>query len=313
MAQYAPKPEYNDFVRNTFYKGWNDKAAMEGDWKATGDKKWSEYNRANDPVYQESERMKQEQAKATQSALSTLRGGESKINDIYSSKTGVLQAELDPTKQRYEQLLAEITRREGEEKTAATRTVNREMGRREILSDSGFYDQEMQGANQPISRFYGDQATGVGLEQDTALRAIQAAIAQLGQQQAEQLLGLDRDVAQVQMAGGQNAAQLALSLLGQRQQDAQFQASLTEQRTMQELQNMLMGRQQDLSERKFNELELPMLQYQLGKPYYAPTTGGASSASSLSQIQNAFQQFMGGGGVIAPSTTQPYQSQRIIG
>lgn len=191
----------------------------------------------------QAQQAREAQERATKLALETLESGKGKIGEIYSSRQNILLGEMDPTKQRYEQLLQEVTRRENEEVTRSTGATNRELGRRGIVSDSGVFDQELNRVLSPINQYYAGQAKEVGLEGENALRAIQNAITELSNKQATDELGLLDKISQLQFAGGSSLANLLNQASQASQQAAQANAQL-------QLQEILGLRDRDIADRQ---------------------------------------------------------------
>lgn len=174
--------------------------------------------------YGESELIARQAREAVERGVSTLEQGKTEIAPIYKSRQDILLGELEPTTQRYNALLEEVTRRQQEDTNLATKTQANELGRRGISNTSGLYDRTVQEALSPILQYYTGQAKDVGFEREGAIRSIQNAVAELANQQALQELGLTRDIANLQTTGGINAAQLAAGLLAQRQAQAEAES-----------------------------------------------------------------------------------------
>jgi hypothetical protein len=211
--------------------------------------------------------------------LQTLQKGEPKIKEIFDSQRNILRSELDPTRQRYEALLEQLNVSKDQETDLAQGGANRELGRRGIVSDSGIYDSEMNRVLSPIVRAYANQAKQLGLEGESALRHIQNGISALASQEAQALLGLNSEIGQMQFAGGQNAASLAMQILNAHQSQSQFDATLTAQQVQQQIANQLAQAELDLSTRKFEEYDLPNLLNTISKSKAA--SGSSVKASDV--------------------------------
>lgn len=248
------------------------------------------------------DKIQEDLKRAQQTAISTLEGGRPKIGEIYGSRRQSLQGEIDPTKRRYEQLLEEVTRREQDEMQRTNLAQSRELGRRGISSDSGIFDRTINEALNPISRFYTGQAKEVGFEQESALRAIQNAISELTNQEAQQNLGLDQNIAQMQFQGGGNLANVALQALAQQQAAAEAASQRTLQQALANLQAGFTEREMRINEERA-PIELQLLQNQLAK---AQQGGGAYNPFSTINGLNTFS--------LTPNEPKPSQSSaRIIG
>lgn len=119
-----------------------------------------------------------------------------------------LQSGIDPLKDRYTKLIADI---KGRRDTAVNQVgvdTAREFGKRGITTSSGVYDQALRGAQTPVEQAYGQLETGaIGEEQDK-LRAIQTSIASL------------------QAGAGKDAITQALEMLKLSQGQSQFDKTL---------------------------------------------------------------------------------------
>src|SRR3990167_7116723 len=171
--------------------------------------------------------LEQSQAAATKAiepALTTLKEAGTKIAPIYEQKEAAIQAEIEPTRQRYENLLAQVVANQQRSETQQTLTTGRELGRRGIASQSGVYDVEMGLALQPIREYYTGQTKDVGFEREEKLRSLQNLMGELTGQRSQQEIDLINTIAQIQAGAGTGGINQALQMY-QLQQQARESAS----------------------------------------------------------------------------------------
>src|SRR3990167_1407642 len=82
------------------------------------------------------------------------------INATAPSRTA-LEASKNPLRERYDQLLTELTRQQTVETGQQNLALSREYGKRGIPLSSGMFEQDLMGKTQGISQFYGGQKAGV--------------------------------------------------------------------------------------------------------------------------------------------------------
>lgn len=156
-----------------------------------------------------------------------------------------LQAEKDPLKARYANLIAQIKGNQVQAEQKQTLATSNEMGKRGILPSSGLAQQEMVNAVNPITQQYTGLLSNAQTEQESNLRGIDTAIAQL-------LAGAAQGGITTGAGIYQNEAQRALQ-----------QQQLAQQQQQQAIENAL-------AQKQYEEVTKPMAQYELGKPYYKP-------------------------------------------
>jgi len=183
---------------------------------------------------------------ATRPGREMLEAGIPGISERFAEERGRLGREIDPLKERYANLLSEITRREKVETTAQTLATSRELGRRGVLPTSGLGERELLEAVSPIRERYAGLSAETGLAQQEGIRAISEAIAALPGQETEAIQNVRNAIAQLQMGAGQTGLTAGLDIYGT--QMAERGAALD--RTLRE-------RAQALSERAFEEVSLP--------------------------------------------------------
>lgn len=198
------------------------------------------------------------QQQAAQPAVQSLQASIPEVQKSVATRQQQLQAEVDPLKQRYQSLLAEI---KGQQKTAEERktvVTSNELGKRGIVGSSTLAQQELTNALNPITREYTGLYTQTGLQQEADLRDLVNQITNLGLSGTEKQRAISNAIAQLQSGVGQAGITQGI----QQQQFGAEQDSAQKAR--------------DLALREFNEVTLPLAKYNLGKPYYSPNSTSAS-------------------------------------
>lgn len=197
-----------------------------------------------------------------------------KVTEAYQGARNTLQTQKASLAGKYQQLLADIKNSGIRQTEGTTRTVNNELARRGITSDSTAARQELSANLTPIedatlSRT--SQATTLQGEEENALAN---AIAQLSISEQDAQTGLLDRVANLLSGGISQSTGIAGNLYSQELAQRQTES----QKMYQDLQNQLLNQQ--LSSAKASQpIELQMLQAQLNKLLRPPSTssGGLSS------------------------------------
>lgn len=179
-----------------------------------------------------------------------------------------LEAGKEPLKQRYQQTLDEIKRREGVEKQQTSTALSREFGRRGIPLSSGVFDEALLEKLRPIGEFFTGQfeSAQTGLE--------------------ESLLNIQSLIAKLQTGSPLESIQAALSL-----------NQLQEQSRQNAIQNALAQRQFEEGQRQFNET----LNFQKS----GSTEDPFSRFATLGEGQTLFDLITGKSVFTAPKTFKP--------
>ena len=161
--------------------------------------------------------------KAIEPAITTLKEAQGKIAPIYAAKEEAVRGEIEPTRQRYENLLQQVVANQQKSETAQTLTTSRELGRRGIAAGSGLLEQELVNAINPIREYYTGQTKDVGFEREEKLRGLQNLIGELGIGRSQQEIELMNTIAQIQAGAGTGGIQSALQMYGLTQQSRESQ------------------------------------------------------------------------------------------
>jgi len=223
-------------------------------------------------------------------ALQTLESTRPQIESTYAERGRQLTAEREPLKQRYQTLLAEITRREQVETKAQETTTSREFGRRGIPLSSGLFETTLGEQLSPLRQFYTGQTKETGLARESGLRDIENLLGNLTIGKGQEMTNLSQAIAAIQGAQAPTSIQSALSLYGQQQtaQQNALQRALQERELVErEQQNAIANA---LAQRQFQEVALPKSKYELEKPYYKFTPDTTGASTSLEDLWNMFNQ-----------------------
>lgn len=250
----------------------------------------------------------------TDQAISTLQGYQPRIGEIYNTQRSVLQSQIDPTKSRYDALIADLKNQQTTSEESATLNTNREMAKRGITQSSGLSDQTLMNVINPIRRNYAGLTQQTGLAQEADIKAIQDAIKLLTGEQTGQEINLASLISQAQQGGASNALTSANALLS----NAQAQNALAEQarqaNATQNYQNQQLAMQQQLQPYAVTAADLAN-QAALAALNKSTAGGGSTNplpATSITGGNSAFNWSQFGLGSnsssYAPLQTSPYRN-----
>ena len=243
--------------------GW---AAVEADYNrrmAGGGQPSGQIQTAQSPV-DIAQQMYQLANQFRQPAIQTLQGQQPGITSAYQGLSTAAAGQKPNIEQRYKDTLAEIT--QTTRGAAAT-----EFTRRGIPLSSGLVEQTVGSRLAP-------QIAGAATQRDVNLQGIDQLLAQIGMGQQGAQTGLAQAIAAIQSASSGEAISSAQNIYGQQQTAAQNAiANKLAQQTL--------------------DLQKQQTAYDIGKPYYAPTTGGGLDSVTQSLLSSLF-----GGGATTPTT-----------
>jgi len=193
------------------YVGWNDKAAIVADFKATGGQgkggPSSSGGGGSSGDGGSSGGGGSYQAPAPIDLVAQARQlNEFNIQQNQPAITA-MQGSKQPLIDRYNAVLEGLKGRETQQIESATLATSNELGRRGILPGSGFGVRQLQGATQPIASQYSAQ------------------YGQLGAAQAGDISDIDRAIAALQAGNSSESVSQALSMLTLNQNQRQFDAA----------------------------------------------------------------------------------------
>src|SRR3990167_6653118 len=193
------------------------------------------------------------QNQAIQPAVNTLQQGIPEIQQKFATATSQVQAEMEPLKQRYQNLLNSIKGNQTIAENRQSVTTSGELGKRGISGDSTLAQQELTNALNPITQQYTTLATDTGLQREADLAN---QVTNLTGQQTESVRSVLNAIAQLQAGAGQTG-------ISQGIQQGQFGQTLANTQA-----------QQALDLQKYLQTTLPLAQRELNKPYYQPDPTG---------------------------------------
>lgn len=133
------------------------------------------------------------------------------IQQGYQNKATQLEGEKAPLKQRYQTILDELSRREGQEKSSEQSRLAKEYSRRGIPLSSGDYEAASSAALRPINEYYTGQQTNTRLSEEDSLRDITNALLDIPITSLKEQNLVDQAIATLRSNYGQNASTNALS------------------------------------------------------------------------------------------------------
>jgi hypothetical protein len=231
---------------------------------------------------------------SVQPAVSSLQQSIPEIQQSFSTQKSQIEAEKAPLQERYENLINQI---KGNQTTAENRqsmTTRNELARRGIASGSGLGEQQLVNAVNPITSEYTGLIKDTGLQQEADLRNLANQVANIGMQETGTLRDVQNQIAQILAGAGTGGIASGIQMAGINQNANQFNQSLALQQAAQELAN-----------KQYQNISLPMAQYDLNKPYYAPKTQSEQMLEDL-QLQLLRKQLgQDSGGASGYKTFQP--------
>ena len=142
-------------------------------------------------------------------AEAALAAGKPIVEQAYAERQRQLEGEKDPLMARYQALLDELTRREGQDIGQNTLALAREYGKRGVPLSSGVYEQNVLEKTRPIREFYGAQGKEVGFEREDKLRELGNLLSMLPIEKAKELNMIDQQIANLKAKGASEQLQMA--------------------------------------------------------------------------------------------------------
>ena len=226
---------------------------------------------------------------ATAPAEKALAASKPITEQAYAERGRQLEAEKAPLNERYQGLIAELTRRETKETGATSTALAREYGKRGVPLSSGAYEQDLLGKTGDISQFYAGQQKEVGFEREDKLRDIGNLLANLPTERARELNLIDQKIGELKAQGANQQMQMALEMFRQEREDKWRQQEFDLKK--QEFEFSKQGSQASLKD-QFTSIGEGSTLYDLlnrSAVYTAPktykgTSGGGSSLEDLERI-----------------------------
>ena len=185
---------------------------------------------------------------ANQPAISSLQGQIPEISSGFQTERTKLEGGIEPLKQRYQNLLDELKRREDVQVSEQSRNLSREYGARGIPLSSGLFGESLTGKLNPLREFFTGQTKDVTLGREEGIRGIQDTSANLVTKETEAKRTVQNAIAQLQSGNPQSSIQGAMNLLSIQRQQASDMAQQAYQQGLLGLQQ----READLAGQKFD-------------------------------------------------------------
>jgi hypothetical protein len=206
------------------YTGWNDTAAIEADFRATGGvgKGGPTSSGGGSSGGQSLADLNQQildmRIKANQPAIAGLEASIPGVSATYEHQASALEGEKQPIKDRYQTLIDEITRKETKETTTQGNILASEYGKRGIPVSSTAYQQDLAGKTGDISQYYTglEKETVLGREAD--LRDVQNQIVTINDQKVQAENAIRNKIAELQAGGAGQAVTDAVAMYGAQKQ-----------------------------------------------------------------------------------------------
>jgi len=231
----AVNPNNADSIKAFYegYKGWNDKAAIIADFKATngqgkGPSQGGGNQPSDQPVNNNLGLMQQAldlQRQSVDPIVSSLAAQRALIPGQTASQRSNLENTSSTLQKRYDLLLADLAGRQKADTESATLVTANELGRRGILPGSSFGERQLQGAVQPINQFYAGQSASAGLERESAMLGLANQVNALPSQEAQRMADLDLAIAHAKSGNSSKAVEILMSMQQAQTQSDQFNAS----------------------------------------------------------------------------------------
>lgn len=215
-----------------------------------------------------------------QPLISSLQASNESVKQQYDVQNKALEAQRQPLKERYDQLLSQVKGQQTQSVNKQTLATSNELGKRGILPSSGLNQQEIINATEPINQQYTALANDVGFQGQQAQQEITNQQANLSASQIKDLREISNAIAQAQAGGNQSAISLALEQIRNQQDQSQqaFQNSLAEQQLALSRAGQGISQRQAEADLKLKEAQLKQLDPAYIKSLYEQLGIGTNTA-----------------------------------
>jgi hypothetical protein len=233
-AQGANTGDYRDFNGQKFrWDGvnWNPEQSSSGPSLGSSSGSFSNTGNFEDAIRRSIEMMKE----ANKPAVDSLQASIPETQQKYATTRSQLQAREQPLKERYSNLIASIKGQGEQDITNQTRITNNELGKRGIVGSSTLADQEIQNATSPLRQKYAGLEKDAALGQEESLMNLQNQISNLTNDETGALRAINAAIANLQSGANQSGislgtdiykTSLANALQQQQQQEAARQTAI---------------------------------------------------------------------------------------
>lgn len=206
---------------------------------------------------------------AVQPQIESLQASIPEISSKYGQMRGQIQSEIEPLKQKYDNLIASIKGKGTQAIQQQTKITSGELGKRGILGSSTLAQQELASATQPIEQQYaGLESQAVG-EQAAGVRQLENTLAGLAPQETADMRAIQNAIAALQSGAVQTGTSLGSDIY-------KTGISAAQQTLAKQIAAAQAQRQAEYEQARINLLG-EQTGYKINKPYYAPKTGGVSN------------------------------------
>lgn len=175
--------------------------------------------------------------KANEPAIQSLQASLPEVTQRFEQQRQQTSAQIEPLKQRYDQLLADVKGQGQQQANKQTVITNNELGKRGIVGSSTLAQQEIQNATDPIYAQIASNTKNIGLEKEQGLQALQNILGGLTSQETDAQRAVTNAIAQLQSGAGQAGIQQGLSMYQQQQAQKLQEQQAAAQKAQQDLEN----------------------------------------------------------------------------
>jgi len=223
---------------------------------------------SQDPMQKAIDEAIKRSREAIQPQVESLQASIPEISSKYGQMKGQIQAEIEPLKKKYDDLIASIKGKGTQAVQQQTRITSGELGKRGLLGSSTLAQQELASATQPIEQQYaGLESQAVG-EQASGVRQLANTMANLAPSETADIRAIQNAIAALQSGAIQTGTSLGSDI---------YKTGLTSQQ--QTIAQQLAADQAKRDE-MFKQAELALKEkqvaYDIGKPYYKPEDSASS-------------------------------------
>lgn len=199
----------------------------------------SQPQQQSQPNFQDSIKQAIEMNKqAIQPAVQSLEASIPETSASFQRQREQTQGEIEPLKQRYQNLLSEVTGKAKASEEGQTRVTSGELAKRGIVGSSTLAQQEIQNAVEPIRSQARTAFTNIGLEQEQGIKQLMNTIANLTGQETEATRAVRNAIAQLQSGAGQAGVSQGISTSQFNAQQALQQAEQQRAAEQQRIENL---------------------------------------------------------------------------
>lgn len=161
---------------------------------------------------------------AIQPVVDNLNKSKGIVSQGYAQTGAYLKGQVDPLKERYDNLISSIRGDQTKSENRQTMTTNNELAARGIVSGGGLYNQTMTDAVNPVTQEYSALVKDTGIQKEADLQDLLYKIAGLTTQENQDINTIDTQIAQLLAGQTDSALTSGLQLYQTQEQIKQAQA-----------------------------------------------------------------------------------------